>query len=436
MKRLLNVLFWSVISAAFIGPGTVTTASSAGATFGLQLAWALLFSTVACIVLQEAVARLVIGSGRSLGEAIRSTGGNRIGRVLAVLVGFAIVLGCAAYEAGNILGGVAGIELILPGGTAWWTLAIGIAAGALLWTGTASQIARTLGLVVAIMGLAFVVTAIRLGPDLGGVISGSFAFRLPEGGELLALGLVGTTVVPYNLFLGAALAPGQKVGEMRAGLIVAIALGGLISLAVMVVGAGLDGEMSFAALAAMLRDRLGAGGGVLFAVGLFAAGFTSAVTAPLAAAFTVRSLLPRNADAVPDLRSGPLRAVWIGVLGTGVVLGMSGLEPIPVIVLAQALNGFVLPLVAILVLIAVNDRSWLGDDSVNGVLANVLGLACVGVTVVVGLNGLGRVAGRLLDSEQPSPAVLVRLSGLIVLGIVALLLRVRRGSGSVTDMDR
>jgi hypothetical protein len=88
------------------------------------------------------------------------------------------------------------------------------------------------------------------------------------------------------------------------------------------------------------------------------------------------------------------------------------------------------------VLIAVNDRSWLGDDSVNGVLANVLGLACVGVTVVVGLNGLGRVAGRLLDSEQPSPAVLVRLSGLIVLGIVALLLRVRRGSGSVTDMDR
>ena len=52
MKRLLNVLFWSVISAAFIGPGTVTTASSAGATFGLQLAWALLFSTVACIVLQ------------------------------------------------------------------------------------------------------------------------------------------------------------------------------------------------------------------------------------------------------------------------------------------------------------------------------------------------------------------------------------------------
>jgi hypothetical protein len=109
MKRLLDVLFWSVISAAFIGPGTVTTAATAGAGFGLQLAWALLFSTVACIALQEAVARLVIASGRGLGAAIRSTGGT----VLAALTGFAIVLGCAAYEAGNILGGVAGAQLVL-----------------------------------------------------------------------------------------------------------------------------------------------------------------------------------------------------------------------------------------------------------------------------------------------------------------------------------
>jgi Mn2+/Fe2+ NRAMP family transporter len=403
----------------------VTTASTSGARFGLQLAWALLFSTIACIVLQEAVARLVIGSGRSLGEAIRSTGGNRVGRALAVLVGFAIVLGCAAYEAGNILGGVAGIELLFPGGTAWWTLAICVAAGLLLWTGTASQIARILGFVVAVMGLAFVVTAIRLGPDLGAIVAGSFTFRLPEGAELLALGLVGTTVVPYNLFLGAALAPGQRIDEMRAGLIVAIALGGLISLAVMVVGAGLDGEMSFDALAAMLRERLGPGGGALFAVGLFSAGFTSAVTAPMAAAFTVRSLLPSRGDASADLRSGPLRAVWIGVLGIGVILGVSGLKPIPVIVLAQALNGFVLPLVAILVLIAVNDRSRLDQEMVNGWLANLFGLACVGVTVVVGLNGLGRVAAQLSGGESPGAAIVMRLGGVVLLGVVLILLRLR-----------
>lgn len=428
MTRLMNVLFWSVISAAFIGPGTVTTASTAGARFGLELAWALVFSTVACIVLQEAVARLVIGSGRSLGEAIRSTGGLSMGRILAGLTGVAIVLGCAAYEAGNILGGVAGIELLLPGGTPWWTLAIGIAAALLLWTGTASQIAKTLGMVVAIMGIAFVVTAIRLGPDLAALLSGSFVPRLSTGAELLALGLVGTTVVPYNLFLGAALAPGQRIGEMRAGLIVAIALGGVISLAVMVVGAGLATEMSFEALSAMLRDRLGPGGGALFAIGLFAAGFTSAVTAPLAAALTVRSLMSGVGAGPPDLRSRPVRTVWIVVLVTGVVFGTSGLRPIPVILLAQALNGLVLPLVATLILVAVNDRSRLGSDALNGPVANGLGLVCVGVTVAIGLYGLGRVAGTVLGIDPPAPGVVVRLAGFVTIVLVIALLRVRRSS--------
>ena len=52
-----SVLLWSVISAAFIGPGTVTTAANAGALFGTQLLWALLFSTLATILLQEGVVR-------------------------------------------------------------------------------------------------------------------------------------------------------------------------------------------------------------------------------------------------------------------------------------------------------------------------------------------------------------------------------------------
>ena len=146
MKRVARVLFWSVLSAAFIGPGTVTTASAAGAGFGMQLAWALLFSTIACIVLQEAVARLAISTGQGLGAAIRvQAGGERAGAVLAVVVGGAIVLGCAAYEAGNILGGVAGLRLLAPDlspeAGRVLTLLTGIAAAALLWSGRPDRIA-------------------------------------------------------------------------------------------------------------------------------------------------------------------------------------------------------------------------------------------------------------------------------------------------------
>ena len=71
MKRITTILFWSVISAAFIGPGTVTTAASAGASHGFQLLWALVFSTLACVVLQEAAARISIVSGKNLGEALK-----------------------------------------------------------------------------------------------------------------------------------------------------------------------------------------------------------------------------------------------------------------------------------------------------------------------------------------------------------------------------
>jgi len=114
-QRLINILFWSVISAAFIGPGTVTTAASAGAVFGYALIWALIFSTAACYVLQEASARITAVSNMNLGEAMRSEyGSSRSGRWLIGLALVAILSGCTAFEAGNILGAVEGISLINP----------------------------------------------------------------------------------------------------------------------------------------------------------------------------------------------------------------------------------------------------------------------------------------------------------------------------------
>ena len=112
MKRLLSILLWSVIAGAFIGPGTVTTAASAGAGFGLNLVWTLVFSTAACFVLQEAAARLTVASGQELGQAMRArTRKGAAGVLLLVLVLGAIVVGCAAYQAGNILGAVVGASL-------------------------------------------------------------------------------------------------------------------------------------------------------------------------------------------------------------------------------------------------------------------------------------------------------------------------------------
>ena len=391
-RRLAAILFWSVIAAAFIGPGTVTTAASAGARFGPRLLWALTFSTLACLLLQEASARLTVVSGRTLGQALADRYPRGVGRVLTLIVVLgAVVLGCAAYEAGNILGGVAGAALGIALPTAWLTTGCGALAALLLWWGSPAVVARILSVFVAVMGVAFVVTALWLQPPLGEVVRGAVVPAAPSGSAVLILGLVGTTVVPYNLFLGSGLARGQTLPDLRFGLSVAVVLGGVISMAVVLVGVLVEGPFSFPALAAVLETRLGPWARYFLAGGLFAAGLSSAITAPLAAAITARDLFP---TAAWGERSLPFRAVWLAVLAVGVGFGLSGIRPVPAIIAAQAFNGVLLPLVAVYLFLAVNDRRLMGEAR-NGPLANLLLGAVVLVALVLGGRNLYLALSKL-----------------------------------------
>jgi Mn2+/Fe2+ NRAMP family transporter len=428
MSRLLSVLMWSILAAAFIGPGTVTTAASAGSRYGPALLWALTFSTIACIVLQEASARLTLASGSDLGQALRRrfAGGWRGAAVLVLVLG-AILVGCAAYQAGNILGGVAGAALAVDLPRPVLTLAVGLAAGLLLWFNRTRTLAVLLGGLVAVMGVAFLATAILLRPDLGSLARGAAVPSLPAGSAVLALGLVGTTVVPYNLFLGSGLARGQALGEMRFGLAVAVGLGGLISAGVLVVGVAVEGELSFPALASVLAERLGGWAGTLLAVGLLCAGLSSAVTAPLAAAVTARSLFrPAQASRSWDERSWRFRAVWLVVLGAGLASGLSGVRPIPAIILAQAFNGVLLPLVAVFLLLAVNDRQLMGAAAVNGRLANAVMGVVVTVSLVLGAGGVLRAGAAALGRPAPEPGTAVWAAALAAVPVALAVWRRRR----------
>lgn len=433
MRRLLAVLLASVIAAAFIGPGTVTTAARAGAEHGYALLWALAFSTLATLALQEASGRLTAVTGLDLARALRrrSAGGATAALVLAVVLG-AVVVGCAAYEAGNILGGVAGAELATGWSRAALTLAVGAIAAALLAAGSPRRVAYLLSALVALMGIAFLVTAALLDPPAGALAAGTLAPSLPQGSGLLALGLVGTTVVPYNLFLGSGVARGQSLGELRFGLTVAIGLGGLISMGVLVVGAAVDGPFGFEAVGAVLAARLGPWAGTLFAWGLAAAGLSSAVTAPLAAAITARGLFGRGGEAAGEggedprwgERSWRYRATWGGVLAVGLASGLSGIRPVPAIVLAQAANGVLLPLAAIFLLLAVNDRRLMGARGLNGPVSNTVMAAVVLVTLVLGLSQLARAAATVTGVAAPAEGWL--LAGAVLAGLALALPVARR----------
>jgi manganese transport protein len=402
VKRILQVLVWAVIPAAFIGPGTVTTAASAGAAHGYALLWALVFSTLATATLQEASARVTVVSGRNLAEAVRDRfRGGAAGLLAVLLVLGAVVLGNAAYEAGNILGAAAGAEL--GAGIPPWvaTIAIGAVAAVVLWAGTPRTVAKIIGATVAVMGLAFLITAVLLQPSAGDLLRGALRPAVPAGAGLLVLGLVGTTVVPYNLFLGSGIAYGQTVREIRFGLIVAVVLGGIISMGILVVGASVVGAFSYPALADTLSGRLGGWAGPMFAWGLFAAGFSSAITAPLAAAVTARGLFGW------EEQGWGYRAVWMGVLAVGIGFGLAEVRPIPAIILAQALNGVLLPFAAVFLMLVVNDRRLMGERGMNGRAGNALMGVVVAATLVLGVSGVVRAGAAALGGTPTEQVILI-----------------------------
>ncbi len=375
------ILLWSAISAAFIGPGTVTTAAKAGARFGTALMWAVAFSAAACFVLQEASARLTIASGRTLGEALSGRG-----RLAALAAVAAVVAGCAAYEAGNLLGAAAGLRLAVDLPEPLLALAAGAVALGLLAAATPRGVALALSAAVAVMGLAFFACAAAAPPRPAALLA-ALVPRVPQGAGTLALALVGTTVVPYNLFLGSGLARGEGLRETRVGLAVSVALGGAITAAILIVGRAAGTPFGYEGLAAALGERLGPAGRWLLAAGLAAAGLSSAVTAPLAAGLAVASVTGER------WRARARRLTALGVLVFGLAFGVAGAPPIPVIVLAQALNGLLLPLVALFLALAVSDPRLVGEAHRAGPLGRAALAGATLVTIVLGLRGIAAALG-------------------------------------------
>ncbi|MEO1309562.1 MAG: Nramp family divalent metal transporter [Pseudomonadota bacterium] len=390
----------ALVAAAFIGPGTVTTATLAGANFGFALVWTLVFATLAAIVLQDMAARLGSGARLGLGEALSAEGAPALVRYgAAALILAALALGNAAYEAGNIAGGALGARAVFEGADRRGTvLIIGVLAGTALTFGRYRTIERLLVSLVLVMSLAFAASAILARPDLGALVAGLVP-RVPEGGLLTALALIGTTVVPYNLFLHAAAARERFAGDgavsaARTDAAVSISFGGLVSILIVATAAatlfGTGAAIESAAdMARAAEPALGPAARYLIGTGLFAAGLTSAVTAPLATAYAVTELARPKDE---PRRRLLFRGTALLILAIGCATALLDIRPVTLILIAQAANGLLLPVVAGFLLWAMNRRALLGVHA-NGPLANLFGGAVVLFAALLGFRALLRALG-------------------------------------------
>lgn len=389
----------ALVAAAFIGPGTVTVCTLAGIQFGYTLLWAMLLSTVATILLQEMAARLGIVSRKGFSEVIRNEIHNPTIRFLVLaLILVAIVFGNAIYEAGNISGSVLGLNTLFniqPSSFNYMSLVVGFIAFSLLYIGNYKVIERALVGLVILMSIAFVVTAVITQPNWMQVLVGMLMPSIDKSNLLIVVGLIGTTVVPYNLFLHASLVKEKwssidDLGYAKKDTLVSVALGGVVSMAIIVSAAQVNtSEVKNAVdLAKGLEPLFGRFAKYFLSAGLFAAGITSAITAPLAAAFVAKGCLGWDGN----LRSNKFRSVWIFVLLMGIIFSSLGINPIKIIQFAQVANGAALPIIVGALLWIMNKSSVLGIH-INSRTQNLLGVLILILALILGGKSIIQVIG-------------------------------------------
>ena len=242
------------------------------------------------------------------------------------------------------------------------------------------------------MSLSFIAAAMISKPDIIKLLSG-FLPIFSQNSILTIVGLVGTTVVPYNLFLHAAMINNKWKGvshlpAVKKDTIVAITVGGIISACIIITGASTMGLeiKGINELSAPFDQMYGIAGRYLFGFGICAAGFTSTITAPLAASLVAKGLFSWD----DNKDKWKIRTVWIGILTIGFVFASLGYKPIEIIKMAQFANGLLLPFIAGFLVWVVNRRDVMGQY-VNTTNQNLISIIVLLITVGLGMKGVGLI---------------------------------------------
>ena len=383
-----------LVTAAFIGPGTVTSCSMAGARFGYSLIFALVFATITTIILQEMTGRLSLGSKRDLAQSLREFPQSRLTKsIFVILTLSSITFGCAAYEAGNIIGGSLGLEMVSSISQKYWVALISLMAIFILSRGRYKFVEKFLIFLVFLMSVSFLTTLVIVNPNLISIFKGMTP-SFPKNSLYLVLALVGTTVVPYNLFLhsSAVKEKWQSIShlkEVKKDLLLSISLGGIISASIVVTSAAAFYEKRIVLengvqLAQQLKPLFGSFTNFLFGLGFFAAGMSSALTAPYAAAFASSGVLGWKGGH----HSKSFKGVCLGVILVGLIVSYLraafNFNPLSVIIFAQVANGFVLPVASIFLILVLNNRQKMGK-LVNNLKQNILGSLIILIVSCLGL---------------------------------------------------
>lgn len=383
LQRLKHMGPAAIVSAALIGPGTITTSGLSGCNFGFTLVWAIFFSVIAMVITQRMTGKIGLTAGIGLAAAIRKVYRDKpIYWPLTVLLILSFFVSNCAYQASNLVGAASGLSILFGEHRALFCIIITIAALALVLSGNIKYISNVLTVVVFSMVVLFLATAIVVKPNLSEIFAGMFIPFIPSGAQMTAIALIGTTMTPYCLYLHSDAHASEKlanpdtdiddalVDNSYASVVNALVML-CVSTSIMVVGYALalnGGSISAVTdLANGLQPLVGSAAQYIFAIGIFCAGISSAACAPLAATYIISGILGWSTD----LKDKRFRIVTTFVFIVGCIFAIFGGAPTKIITSAQAIGGVALPISVILVLLVSNDKKLMGERT-NGKALNIL----------------------------------------------------------------
>ena len=211
---------------------------------------------------------------------------------------------------------------------------------------------------------------------------------------MYVIGLIGTTVVPYNLFLHSYIAKKKwkTIEDYKLSIpdtIISILIGGIISISIIITAASnnhlVNGSNIKNAidLGGQLTPYLGDFSKYFISIGLFSAGITSSITAPIATSYALSGIFNYKAE----WKDKNFKIVAIIIILFGIIFSSINYSPIIIIKLAQFINGLFLPLISIFLLWAINQKKIMGNY-INSIGYNLLGVVIIMVSILIGLKSL------------------------------------------------
>ncbi len=419
-----------LISVGYMDPGNWATDLQGGSKFGYSLIWVLLMSNLMALLLQGLAARLGIVRGRDLAQANRETYPKKINYALYGLAEIAI----AATDLAEVLGMAIGIQL-LTGLPLVWGVSITVLDTFLLLylqkLGMRKMEIFIIGL-VAVVSISFLIEIILAKPDAGEIAKGFIPHLENPEALYIAIGIIGATVMPHNLYLHSALVQTRKIAPTKEGIkeaikfnlidsTVALNIAFLVNAAILILAAtaffktgnSSVGEIKEAhrLLAPLLGSELAP---VLFAIALIAAGQSSTITGTLAGQIVMEGYL--------QLRINPwarrLLTRLLAIIPALIVILIYGEKRVDaLLVLSQVILSLQLGFAVIPLIHFVSDKQKMGDFAIK-TYTKIAAWLIAATLVALNFKMLLNEAVDIYNADALLPKMLVAAGGLLFISLL------------------